>query len=222
MICPGLSRNNFTVQNAAHPQPSLIYKLDSIVKPLDLSGVFERPQPLEIELGSGDGSFLIQYAQCNPHLNLIGVERLLGRLQKTDRKARRVGISNIRVVQIESSYFLRHLLPAGAAQALHIYFPDPWPKKKHRRHRLINEEFPAIAHRALSAQGRVHLRTDDSDYFTQIQEVFAASPLFRQIETPNQLLEIQTDFETEFRAKGIPVLEVSYAKAKALSESRQG
>lgn len=201
------------MQNATQqpPPPSLIYALDSIVKPIDLARLFSEARPLEVELGSGDGSFLIGYAQANPNLNLIGVERLLGRLQKTDRKARRACISHLRVIQIESSYFLKHLLPPGAARALHIYFPDPWPKKKHRRHRLINEDFPATAQRALADQGKVFLRTDDLDYFTQMKDVFDASPLFQPVETPAHLLAIQTDFEADFRTKGVPIYQTSYS-----------
>jgi hypothetical protein len=87
------------------------------------------PQPLEVELGCGDASFLVEYARRNPAKNFIGVERLLGRLQKLDRKGRRAGLKNLRGVRIESAYFLQYLLPPHSAQALHIYFPDPWPKK---------------------------------------------------------------------------------------------
>src|SRR5437016_9164342 len=148
--------------------PSLIYKLSSILVRLDLADLFSKTQPLEIELGSGDGSFLAEYARLHPEHNFIGVERLLGRLRKLDRKGRRAGLANLRGVRIESSYFLEYLLPPHSAVALHIYFPDPWPKKKHWRHRLINERFPALAHQALAQGGSVFLRTDDDAYFQQM------------------------------------------------------
>jgi tRNA (guanine-N7-)-methyltransferase len=210
LICGRLGGQHFKVHDVTESDRPTIYRLDSILTPITLSDWFESLQPLEIELGSGDGSFLLGYAEAHPNLNLIGVERLLGRLQKTDRKARRAGLSNIRIVQIESSYFLKCLLPPGVAQALHIYFPDPWPKKKHRRHRLINPAFPGLARAVLGEKGRVHLRTDDLDYFTQIREVFESSGYFKRTETPRHLLEIQTDFEREFTSKGIRTLEVSY------------
>src|SRR5436309_8161267 len=148
-------------------EDGLIYKLPSIVNRLDLGKFFSINQPLEVELGSGDGSFLVEYANNHPERNFIGVERLLGRLRKMARKGQRAGLSNLRGIRIESSYFLEYLLPAQSALALHIYFPDPWPKRKHRRHRLINERFPTLADRALSPGGRVYLRTDDQDYFEQ-------------------------------------------------------
>src|SRR5258708_39529263 len=107
--------------------PTLILKLDSIVERLDIAGMFPRAQPLEVELGSGDGSFLVNYAKLHPEHNFLGVERLLGRLRKVSRKGLRAGLTNLRGLRIESAYFLEYLLPRQSAAALHIYFPDPWP-----------------------------------------------------------------------------------------------
>jgi len=189
---------------------NLIYQLPTILKPLRLAELFRTSQPLEVELGCGDASFLVEYASRHPDRNFIGVERLLGRLEKLDRKGRRAGLQNTRGVRIESSYFLQYLLPSHAATALHIYFPDPWPKKKHRRHRLINERFPALAEKVLLPSGVVYLRTDDKDYFEQMTEVFGAAKQFTKIETPSSLAEITTDFERDFNAQGIPTLRAAY------------
>jgi tRNA (guanine-N7-)-methyltransferase len=182
------------------------------VQRIDLSELFTVDHPIELELGSGDGSFLVNYAQMHPEHNFIGVERLLGRIRKTDRKGRRAGLTNLRLVRIESSYFLKYLLPVGMTVALHVYFPDPWPKRKHRRHRLINDGFPELAHRALVPGGKVWLRTDDADYFGQMQAVFSASPLFRPAETPEQLRGVTTDFEKGFQAAGIETRCTGYEK----------
>ena len=189
---------------------SLIYELPSILEPLDLRNLFATPQPLEVELGSGDGSFLIEYARKHPERNFIGVERLLGRLGKLQRKARRAGLANVRGLRIESSYFLRYLLPCHTAAVLHVYFPDPWPKRKHRRHRLLNSEFPAIAHRSLIPAGTLYVRTDDADYHEQILQVFDAGPLFVAVPTPAALSAVCTDFEKEFRARGVKTLYAAY------------
>ncbi len=190
----------------------LLIQLRSIVEPLDLRDLFLQPRPLEIELGCGDASFLVELARRTPEKNFIGVERLLGRIQKLHRKGSRLGLANLRGVRIESAYFLQHLLPAHAAAALHIYFPDPWPKKKHRRHRLINADFPALARRALAPGGTVFLRTDDVDYFEQMTEVFGAARVFQKMETPAMLVEITTDFERDFNARGIPTLRAAYRR----------
>jgi tRNA (guanine-N7-)-methyltransferase len=188
----------------------LIVKLQSIVERLDLSQFFPKPQPLELELGCGDASFLVEYAQRHSRRNFIGVERLLGRIRKLDRKGRRAGLSNLRGVRIESSYFLQCLLPPHAASALHIYFPDPWPKKRHRKNRLINESFPGLACAALAPDGVIYLRTDDRDYFAQMTDVFGADKEFQKVETPGELAEALTDFEREFNARGIPTLRAAY------------
>jgi tRNA (guanine-N7-)-methyltransferase len=190
--------------------PNLIYALRSIVERLDLAQLFAQQQPLEVELGSGDGSFLVEYARRHPERNFVGVERLLGRIRKMGRKGRRAGLKNVRGVRIESSYFLEYLLPPHSAAAVHVYFPDPWPKRKHRRHRLINERFPGLASQALAVSGVVYLRTDDEDYFAQMVAVFAASPAFRPTEPPGDLLGLITDFEREFGARGIKTLRAAF------------
>ena len=198
------------MENSFAAPANLIVELNSIVERLNLAQLFSKPQPLEVELGCGDASFLTEYARRNPGQNFIGVERLLGRIQKLDRKGRRAGLANLRGVRIESAYFLQHLLPLHAASALHIYFPDPWPKKKHRRHRLINEGFPVLARAALAPGGVIYLRTDDTDYFQQMTEVFAASNDYQKVETPAELAEVLTDFERDFNAQGIPTLRAAY------------
>lgn len=189
---------------------SLLIELRSILERLDPAQLFPQLQPLEVELGCGDASFLAEYARHHPERNFIGVERLLGRLRKLDRKGRRAGLNNLRGVRIESSYFLEYLLPPCSVSVLHVYFPDPWPKKKHRKYRLINERFPEIARMTLAPAGVVYLRTDDEDYFQQITEVFGAHRDFRQIETPPGVAALLTDFEREFQKRGIKTLRAAY------------
>lgn len=197
------------------PSDGLIYELPSVLERVRPAELFPRAQPLEVEAGCGDGSFLANYAAKHPERNFIGIERLLGRIRKLDRKGRRAGLTNLRGVRIESAYFLKYLLPPGSVDALHIYFPDPWPKRKHRRHRLIGPGFPSLAAQVLQPSGRVYLRTDDADYFAQMREVFQAEPAFQPMETPMELSELLTDFETDFRAKGIATLHAAYAKVNA-------
>jgi tRNA (guanine-N7-)-methyltransferase len=198
------------LKNQSHSPENLVVQLSSVVEPLDLAEIFPKAQPLEVELGCGDASFLVEYARRNPERNFIGVERLLGRISKLDKKGRRAGLQNLRGVRIESSYFLQFLLPPNSISVLHIYFPDPWPKKRHHKNRLINEHFPALAHAALAPDGKVYLRTDDADYFAQMTEVFGADKNFEKIETPIELTELLTDFERDFNARGIQTLRAAY------------
>jgi tRNA (guanine-N7-)-methyltransferase len=213
---------------------SLIYRPASWVERLPLLAMFSPPEPerraparlvraapdraerevgappLEVELGSGDGSFLAQWAAALPERNFLGVERLLGRLRKLDRKARRAGLANVRLLRIEAGYFLEYLLPVACVHALHVYFPDPWPKRKHRKHRLVNERFPELAAKILVPQGRVYLRTDDAGYFAQMQEVFALDKRFAACDTPQELASVSTDFERDFQSRGINTHRAAY------------
>jgi len=198
----------------ANPSASLLYSLPSILERLELTDIFPSEQPLELELGSGDGSFLVEYAARHTERNFIGVERLLGRIRKLDRKGQRARLTNLRGVRIESAYFLEYLLPPNAASALHVYFPDPWPKRKHRRHRLVNERFPVLARQALAPGGVVYLRTDDADYFEQMQRVFAADRMFKPVDTPAELVGLLTDFEKDFLSRGVRTLLAAYAAAR--------
>ncbi len=197
---------------APRPEPSLLIQPASYFEVLDLSALFPAPQPLEVELGSGDGSFIVQYAKAHPDMNFLGVERLLGRLRKIDRKGRRLGLVNLRALRVEAGYFLEFMLPPQSVRALHIYFPDPWPKRKHRKNRLINARFTELALRVLNSAGIVHLRTDDSDYFGQMTAVFRDSPAFREVQPPAELSAVVTDFEREFHARGVPTLSASYQR----------
>jgi tRNA (guanine-N7-)-methyltransferase len=189
---------------------SLLIELRTILEPLNISELFPKIQPLEVDLGCGDASFLVNHAKAHPEHNFIGVERLGGRIRKLDRKGRRAGLTNLRGVRIESSYFLEYLLPPKSAAALHIYFPDPWPKRKHLKNRFINERFLEIAQRVLTPGGIVYLRTDHEDYFEQMTTVFAASSVFRSVETPADLSALLTDFEVDFHKQGVQTRRAAY------------
>jgi tRNA (guanine-N7-)-methyltransferase len=187
----------------APPEPgTLIYRPRSILERFVWTELFPVAQPIEVELGSGDGSFLSEHARRHPERNFVGVERLLGRLRKLNRNGLRAGLRNLRLIRLEAAYLVEYLLPPASVHALHLYFPDPWPKRKHRKHRLVNETFVNAVQRALVPGGTVYLRTDDADYFAQMQAVFGASTAFSETETPEALRAILTDFERDFHAQG--------------------
>jgi tRNA (guanine-N7-)-methyltransferase len=212
---PGLPAESRWASPDAPPQPraSLIHPLTSILERLEPAKLFPQSLPLEVDLGSGDGTFVAQYAQRHPERNFIAVERLLGRLRKIDRKGLRAGLTNLRPVRIEASYLLEYLLPPESVSALHVYFPDPWPKRKQRKHRLVNARFTELVSRVLTPGGAVYLRTDNQDYFAQMTAVFAANPDFAEAETPDDLIAMMTDFEKEFRDRGIAAFRVAYQRS---------
>ena len=185
----------------------MIYRPASYIERLSLSGLFPTPQPLEVELGAGDGSFLTAWAKANPQHNFLAVERLLGRIRKVERKATRARLTNVRLMRIEAWYFLEYLLPRQSVTALHIYFPDPWPKRKHRKNRLINQAFAETCMRALAPGGTIYLRTDDRDYFSHMQSVFKGFPA---VAAPEELVKTLTDFERTFHHQGVSTLAAAY------------
>ncbi len=201
-----------TLSSTAANEPAVIFRPPSYVERLDLATLFTTPQPLEVELGAGDGSFFTQWAALNPGTNLLGLERLLGRLRKIERKSRRLGLTNVRALRLEASYFTEFLLPRDSVSAFHIYFPDPWPKRKHRANRLINEPFTEVVRAALAANGVVYLRTDDADYFAQMTRVFDGNKHFVPVPTPERLAAVLTDFERTFVARGIQTNRAAYRR----------
>src|SRR5438128_7591247 len=211
--CGAPAESPLTARSApCAPRSTLIYRLTSIIDRLEPAKWFPHSQPLEVDLGSGDGTFIAQYAQRRPDRNFLAVERLLGRLRKIDRKGLRAGLVNLRLVRIEASYLLEYLLPPESVEALHVYFPDPWPKRKHRKKRLVNERFTELAAQALRPGGAVYLRTDDEDYFAQMTAVFAANRQFQLAETPIDIAGIITDFERDFRDKGVTTSRAVYQR----------
>ena len=110
---------------------SALLPISNIITHFNWNNIFGNDNPVEIDLGCGDGGFLVTYAQVHPKINLFGTERLMGRLNKIIRKQAQLQINNLKVARIESSYFIKYLVPPNSLSAIHLYFPDPWPKKRH-------------------------------------------------------------------------------------------
>lgn len=137
---------------------------------LDRAEICRGGRPLEVDLGCGDGSFLLAMARHYPERDLLGVERLLGRVRKVCKRATREQLENARVLRLESRYVVEWLLPPSAVSRLHLLCPDPWPKVRHHRRRLVQVEFLAAVRRALVPGGEFLFMTDHEDYFRWVQE----------------------------------------------------
>jgi tRNA (guanine-N7-)-methyltransferase len=169
---------------------------------LDLKKIFGRNALLQIDLGCGDGSFLCALAQRMPERNFLGIERLLGRIRAAARKA--AALRNVRLLRMESSYALRYLLPAGSVEIFYLLFPDPWPKRRHWRRRIVTQEFLRAISQALAENGKFFIATDHVDYFEKIKEVARVDPDFA-IGDPALIDLPLTKFEQQFRAQGAAI-----------------
>src|SRR5437762_2519585 len=174
---------------------------DSLTNGLDLEKIFGRKAPLHVDLGCGDGSFLCALAQRLPVRNFLGIERLTGRIRSSARKA--ANLENVRLLQIESSYAVRYLLPAGSVETFYLLFPDPWPKRRHHPHRLVTPDFLNSVHVALQKNGVIYIATDHLDYFRKIQDIAESNSGFAFAELDVELPP--TGFELIFRQKGTPI-----------------
>ena len=160
-------------------------------------------RPLEVDLGCGDGSFLVEMAKQFPERDFIGVERLLGRARKVCRKIARQGLTNARVLRLESRYVVEWLLPAASVTRLHLLCPDPWPKVRHHRRRLIQPEFLGAVRRALEPGGEFLFMTDHEDYFRWAGEKLAACGGFKPLPwDEDAFFYPKTDFQLQWEAEG--------------------
>ncbi len=130
-------------------------------------------RPLEVDLGCGDGSFLVALARQFPERDFLGVERLLGRARKVGKKFVRNRLENGRILRLESRYAVEWLLPAASVSRLHLLCPDPWPKVRHHRRRLVQTEFLAAVRRVLVPGGEFLFMTDHEEYFEWVADKLA-------------------------------------------------
>jgi tRNA (guanine-N7-)-methyltransferase len=160
-------------------------------------------RPLEVDLGSGDGGFLRAMAEHFPEREFLGVERLLGRVRKTCRKASKLGLTNLRMLRLESTYTLGYLLPAAGISRVHLLFPDPWPKKKHHKRRLVNQEFCEGLQRVLEHGGEFLFKTDHLEYFEEAMEALRSSRIFDELAWgDDDFFYAGTDFEELWTGQG--------------------
>ncbi len=165
--------------------------------------IFPDPKrPLEIDLGCGDGSFLINLAVNFPSKDFLGVERLLGRVRKVCRRSLKEDLQNLKVLRLESSYTLEWLLPDHCASRIHLLFPDPWPKKKHHKRRLVNEQFCASLVRVLEPNGEFLFKTDYLEYFEESMSVLKSFISLKEIQWDPDSYYPKTDFEKVWTDQG--------------------
>jgi tRNA (guanine-N7-)-methyltransferase len=165
---------------------------------VDPQKIFGRPAPLVLEIGSGMGETTAEIAQANPQIDYLAVEVHGPGVGSLLKKIDALGLKNLRLIRHDAVEVLERMIPDGSLAGLHLFFPDPWPKKRHHKRRLVQPPFAALAARKLAPGGYLHAATDWLEYATQIDAVFSANASFEK--NPR---ESKTRPVTKFERRGI-------------------
>ncbi len=191
--------------------PSAVFSPASWTDVLRLEDLFpDAHRPLDVELGCGKGRFLATRAAKQPERNFLGIDRLLARIRRVDRKLQRANLTNVRLLRIESAYAIERLLPPASISTLFVFFPDPWPKRRHHPRRLFSIAFIASLQRTMAPGGTIHVRTDHTDYGLEIRKRFTANPAFTEFPAPPPEPDEITEFEELFTGQGLPITRLSF------------
>jgi tRNA (guanine-N7-)-methyltransferase len=180
--------------------------LGAVRLPLDGEALFGSPVPLEVELGSGNGQFLLHWAVAHPAVGLIGVERARKYLEMAAARAERAGILNVWFVHTTAEDLLFRCLAPGSVTAVHVYFPDPWPKNRHHKRRFFRSENVARVAEVLAPNGLLRVKTDHADYASLIGELLAAESALQPTAADAEFEGLPaTNFEVKYARDARPV-----------------
>jgi tRNA (guanine-N7-)-methyltransferase len=191
--------------------------LEVLPQPWDPAALFGRTAPLEVEVGSGKGLFLQTAATNHPDHNFLGIE-VAGKYSRfTAARLAKRSLTNAIAVQGDGLRLFREMIPSDALAAVHVYFPDPWWKKRHHKRRVLNEPFLRDVHRTLIVGGKLHFWTDVKEYFDATLELIAAmkcftGPLAVAEKVSEHSLDFRTHFERRTRLKEEPVYRSEFVK----------
>ncbi len=206
--------------------PATAVSLSELSTPIDWKTVFRNENPVEIEIGSGKGRFLLEASKRQAGINYMGIERAQKYIKLTRTRFAKYmqhfsikngsGLfTNVRLVWTDANYFLNRYVAAETVQAYHIYFPDPWPKKRQRKRRIFrNQAFlQAVTRTLISEGGRLYIVTDYAEYFSELQERLVTSTPLRRVELDLCADEhIPTNFEMKYVAEGRKIYRAVYEK----------
>jgi tRNA (guanine-N7-)-methyltransferase len=188
--------------------------------PLDVAGWFGRPAPLLLEIGSGMGESTAALAAAAPGVNYLAVEVYQPGLAQLLMRANALGLDNLRLLRGDAVVLLRSGLAEASVAAMRVFFPDPWPKKRHHKRRLINPEFVSLAASRLRPGGSLHLATDWEDYAGQMMACCSAEPALTNPYAgqpggwaPRPVWRPITKFERRARSEGRVVRDLIFRRA---------
>jgi len=185
--------------------PNVCLKPEDLDGRIDFSQIFPRPGPVHIEIGTGKATFLLNQAMAQPDVNFLGIERARKYYRYAVDRIGRWSVNNVRIIRTEAAAFLADFIPDSSVDCFHVYFPDPWPKKRHHKRRFFNSTNTEQLRRCLKTGGDIRIATDYAEYFEQIQTVLAAcnSRLEKNEFTPTAGADkgewVGTNFERKYR-----------------------
>ncbi|GAB4369543.1 MAG: tRNA (guanosine(46)-N7)-methyltransferase TrmB [Calditrichia bacterium] len=189
--------------------------------PLDWEQIFVRSAPLGIEIGCGNGEYLVRWAQTQPDWNFIGIELSLGSVERIVERVYKEGMTHVRLLRDDARFALRELFPDNSIRQVVMNFPDPWPKEKHQHRRLILPEFVQTLAAVLENRGSFELTTDQKWYAQQAEQVFEQNSCFitREIEV-NPTRSVTTKYQRKWLAMGREVYRFCATKVKSSTVNR--
>lgn len=172
--------------------------------------LFGNDHPVELEIGTGKAGFLLRRAQAVPDRNFLGIEWCNQIYKYAVDRMQRWQVPNVRMLRTDADHFVRVLCPVESLQVLHVYHPDPWPKKRHHKRRLVKQPFIEAAIDRIVPGGYWRLQTDHADYFRQMTALLAEHPRLRQVEFEDESFGytpegIATNFEIKYIREGRPI-----------------
>ena len=203
------------------PPEQLAPSLLSLPEPPDLFDwrtVFGNDRPVELEVGFGKGLFLVRAGQASPETNFLGIEVVRKYQLFTATRLAKRSLHNVRLVLADARVFLRDGVASASLQALHVYYPDPWWKKRHHKRRVFTPEFAEQCVRVLRPGGQLLLATDVPDYAEMVRQTVAGCPALRELPPPEEHapahdMDYLTNFERKFRRQGKPIHRMRFEKA---------
>lgn len=185
--------------------------------PVNWAEVFGNNHPVELEVGSGKGLFLLNEARARPDRNYLGIEMAKKYARQGAERLAKATLTNARMLPDDARRFLHEFVPPASLAAVHIYFPDPWWKTRHHKRRVFCEAFVADVSKALPTEGDFHMATDVEDYFGVMMELMAARPDFLAMprpepRVPEHDLDYLTNFERKYRIEGRPIYRAHYRR----------
>lgn len=177
--------------------------------------IFGNDHPVEVEVGPGTGTFILPAAHSRPHTNFFGIEQSRGRATRLQHAITTHGLSNALVINADAACAVATLIPTASVAAYHIYFPDPWWKRRHHRRRLFTVPFAAALARTLVPSGRLYVATDVADVLALALEALQSARAFAPILASPSPRRAPTAFERKGIARGAVIHEVSFVHTAA-------